>query len=143
MNVEALGSAIAAFNATLNLTSAILLIIGFRLIRRGRIEQHRRCMIGAVSASGLFLVLYVVRFSLTGTHAFAGPDGVRRVYLAILFSHMILAVVIVPLVVRLLFLAGQRRFEAHRRLARWTFPAWLYTSVTGLLVYLALYHLYG
>ena len=140
MNLEAVGSTIAAFNACLNLTSAVLLVAGYRFIRRRRIDLHQRCMVGAVSASGLFLVLYVVRFSLTGTHAFAGPEALRPVYLTILFSHMFLAVVILPLVIRLLLLARRERFAAHRRLARWTFPMWLYVSVTGLTVYVMLYH---
>ena len=100
-------------------------------------------MTAAVVASGLFLALYVVRFSLTGTHSFQGPDAVRPLYLTILFSHMTLAIVIVPLVLRLLFLARRERFEAHRRLARWTFPIWLYVSATGLVVYLMLYRLYA
>ncbi len=100
-------------------------------------------MLGAVSASGLFLVLYVIRFSLTGTHRFAGEGLAKTFYLGILFSHMILAVVVLPMVLRLLFLAGRERFDEHRRLARWTFPIWLYVSVTGLLVYALLYHVYG
>ncbi|MDE2783802.1 MAG: DUF420 domain-containing protein [Gemmatimonadota bacterium] len=140
MSVEAFGAGLAAFNACLNLTSAVLLVTGFRFIRRGRIRRHRRCMIGAVTASGLFLVLYVVRFSLTGTHSFNGPEAMRPVYLTILFSHMILAIVVLPLVIRLLVLARREDFGAHRRLARWTFPVWLYVSVTGLAVYLMLYH---
>lgn len=140
MSVEAVGAGLAAFNACLNLTSAILLVTGFRFIRRARIRQHRRCMIGAVTASGLFLLLYVVRFSLTGTHTFAGPDSMRPIYLSILFSHMILAIVVLPLVIRLLVLARREDFGAHRALARWTFPVWLYVSVTGLAVYLMLYH---
>lgn len=143
MSAESFGDTLAAVNACLNLTCAALLIAGFRFIRRGRIRDHRRCMLGAVATSGLFLVLYVTRFSITGTHMFTGPDTVRPVYLTILFSHMVLAVVVVPLVIRLLVLAGRERFEEHRRLARWTFPIWLYTSVTGLVVYLMLYQLYG
>ena len=100
-------------------------------------------MIGAVTASALFLVLYLVRFSLTGTHTFEGPETVRRVYLTVLFSHMVLAAAVVPLVLRLLHLLRRRRFKAHRRLARWTLPIWLYVSVTGLFVYYMLYHAYG
>ncbi len=141
MSVEVVGDGLAAFNACLNLTSAVLLVTGFRFIRQRRIRRHRRCMIGAVTASGLFLVLYVVRFSLTGTHSFNGPEAMRPVYLSILFSHMILAIVVLPLVIRLLVLARREDFGAHRRLARWTFPMWLYVSVTGLAVYLTLYHL--
>jgi putative membrane protein len=96
-----------------------------------------------VASSGLFLVFYLLRFSLTGTHRFAGAGLARGIYLGILFSHMILAVVVVPLVVRLLYLVWKGRFHAHARLARWTFPIWLYVSLTGLVVYLLLYHVYG
>lgn len=143
MTAEAAGEALAAINAGLNLTSAALLLAGVRHIRRREVRRHRRCMVGAVTASALFLVFYVVRFSLTGSHSFEGPETVRRVYLAVLFSHMILATAVVPLVLRLLHLLRRRRFKAHRRLARWTFPVWLYVSVTGLFVYFMLYHAYG
>lgn len=142
MTAETAGAVLAAVNAGLNLSSALLLVTGLRFILRGDIRRHRRCMLGAVAAGALFLVLYVIRFSLTGTHAFPGPDAVRPWYLAILFSHMILAVVVLPMVLRLLQLAGRERFDAHRALARWTFPVWLYVSVTGLAVYLMLYHLW-
>ena len=143
MTAEAAGEALAAVNAGLNLTSAVLLLAGVRHIRRREVRRHGRCMIGAVTASALFLVFYVVRFSLTGSHTFEGPETVRRVYLAVLFSHMILATAVVPLVLRLVLLLRRRRFKAHRRLARWTFPVWLYVSVTGLFVYFMLYHAYG
>ena len=115
MTLEAWGTALAGLNAGLNLTSAILLILGYRFIRAGDRERHRRCMIGAVSASALFLVFYVTRFSLTGTHTFAGEGTVRTVYLTLLFSHMVLAIVVLPMVLRLLFLAGRERFAEHRR----------------------------
>ena len=85
----------------------------------------------------------MIRFSLTGTHRFAGEGLARTVYLVVLFSHMILAVVVVPLVLRLLYLAFKDRFDEHRRLARWTFPVWMYVSVTGIVVYLMLYQVYG
>ena len=143
MSAESVADTLAAVNAGLNFASAALLVAGFRFIRRGSTREHRRCMLGAVAAGATFLVLYVTRFSLTGTHTFAGPEAVRPVYLAILFSHMVLAIVVVPLVIRLLLLARRERFEEHRRLARWTFPIWLYTSVTGLVVYLMLYQMYG
>ncbi len=143
MTAATVGDALATINAGLNLTSTVLLLAGFGYIRRREIRKHRRCMIGAVTASALFLVLYLLRFSLTGTHTFEGPEMVRRIYLVVLFSHMVLAAAVVPLVLRLLHLLRHRRFKAHRRLARWTFPIWLYVSVTGLFVYLMLYHLYG
>ena len=142
MTAEAFARALATVNAGLNLTSAVLLLAGLRFILRRDIARHRLCMLGAVTSGALFLVFYVTRFSLTGSHPFPGPDPVRPWYLAILFSHMVLAIVVVPLVLRLLFLASRQRFGAHRRLARWTFPIWLYVSLTGLVVYLMLYHLW-
>ena len=143
MTAEDLGGLIAPLNAALNLSSALFLIAGLVFIKRGEIRRHRRCMLGAVTASGLFLVFYVARFALTGTHEFAGTGFSRTLYLAILFSHMVLAVVVVPLVLRLLHLVRKRRFHAHARLARWTYPIWAYVSVTGLVVYLMLYHIHG
>ena len=100
-------------------------------------------MITAVSASALFLVFYLTRVAITGTHRFAGVGASRVVYFSILFSHMTLAVIVVPLVLRLLWLVNRRRFRDHARLARWTFPVWAYVSVTGLVVYLLLYQVYG
>ncbi len=100
-------------------------------------------MITAVAASGLFLVFYLTRVALTGTHEFAGEGAAKSVYLAILVTHIILAVTLVPLVLRLIFLTRARRFRAHARLARWTFPIWAYVSLTGLTVYLLLYQIYG
>ncbi|RMH18661.1 MAG: DUF420 domain-containing protein [Gemmatimonadetes bacterium] len=143
MEAERLGDLLAVVNAGLNATSATLLLAGFAFIRAGRIERHRACMLGALAASGLFLVFYLVRYSLTGTHEFAGEGPARTVYLGVLFSHMFLAVLIVPLVGRLVFLALKERFDEHRRLARWTYPMWLYVSLTGLTVYVLLYHVYG
>jgi uncharacterized membrane protein YozB (DUF420 family) len=143
MNAETLGNLLAPLNAALNLTSTLFLVAGYLFIRKRDIARHRRFMLGAVAASGLFLVFYLLRFSLTGTHVFAGEGMARVAYLSILFSHMVLAVVIVPLVLRLLFLAWKARFQSHARLARWTYPVWLYVSVTGLVVYVLLYHVYG
>ena len=143
MDPVALGNALAPVNAALNFTSACFLVAGFIYIKRRRLREHRACMLGAVTASALFLVFYLTRSALTGTHEFAGTGMARTVYLTVLFSHMILAVVVVPLVLRLLFLASRERFDEHRKLARWTFPVWLYVSLTGLLVYALLYHVYG
>jgi putative membrane protein len=100
-------------------------------------------MLTAVAASALFLVSYLTRVALTGTHRFAGQGAAKVVYLSILFSHMTLAALVVPLVLRLLYLVMKRRFRDHARLARWTFPVWAYVSVTGLVVYLLLYQVYG
>lgn len=143
MTAGALGALLAPVNAGLNLTSTILLLAGFWFIKHGEVGRHRMAMLGAVASSTLFLVFYLLRFSLTGTHRFAGEGFAKVAYLGILFSHMILAVVVVPLVLRLLHLAWKERFRSHARLARWTFPIWLYVSVTGLVVYILLYHVYG
>lgn len=137
------GDLLALVNATLNATSALALLTGWILIRRKKLRLHRNAMVTAVGASALFLVFYLTRVAFTGTHEFAGEGTAKVVYLAILFSHMVLAVVVVPLVLRLLWLIRKRRFHDHARLARWTFPVWAYVSVTGLLVYVLLYQVYG
>lgn len=143
MTLAELGDALAAVNASLNATSAIALLVGYVMIRRRRLHAHRAAMVTALSASALFLVFYVTRVALTGTHEFAGQGGARTLYLTILFSHMVLAVLVFPLVLRLVYLVRHRRFHEHARLARRVFPVWAYVSVTGLLVYLLLYHVYG
>ena len=128
-------------NAVLNATSTVALCAGFVAIRRKRIALHRACMVTAVVASAVFLAGYLTRFALTGTHRFPDVGVVKIVYLAILFSHMLLAVAVVPIVFRLLFLARHARFAEHKKLARYGFPVWLYVSVTGVVVYAMLYHL--
>jgi uncharacterized membrane protein YozB (DUF420 family) len=143
MGAEGLGDLLALINAGLNFTSFLCLLAGFYFIRRKDVHRHRAAMVAALSASVLFLVFYVTRFSLTGTHRFAGEGLARTAYLTILFTHMVLAVVIVPLVLRLLYLVRKRRYRAHAALARWTYPVWLYVSVTGIVVYAMLYHVYG
>jgi len=143
MSPEAIGGLLAPVNAGLNFTSLCFLIAGLIFIKRRDAHRHRIAMMGAVTASGLFLVFYLTRASLTGTHRFAGEGLAKVVYLSVLFSHMILAVVIVPLILRLLYLIWKRRFHSHARLARWAYPIWLYVSATGLIVYAMLYHLYG
>jgi len=129
-----------AINAMLNGSSAVFLIAGFAAIHRRRIAFHRSCMLAAVTVSAIFLASYVARFASTGTHRYAGHGWDRSVYLFILFSHMVLAVVAVPLVVRALMLARRKRFAAHRGVARWLWPIWIYVSLTGVVVYLMLYH---
>lgn len=143
MNTTEVGDLLALVNASLNATSAVALLTGFYFIRRKVVDRHRRAMLTAVGASALFLVFYVARVILTGTHEFAGEGLARTVYLAILVSHMILAVLVLPLVLRLLWLVRKERFDEHKRLARFVFPVWAYVSVTGLLVYVLLYQIYG
>jgi len=143
VDAEAVGNFLAPVNATLNFLSGCFLIAGFVFIKQGQIARHRASMLAALTSSSLFLVFYVTRFSLTGTHRFAGTGLARTVYLARLFSHIVLAVLLAPMVVRLVYLALKERFPQHRRLARWTWPIWMYVSVTGLVVYVLLYHVYG
>ncbi len=131
--------ALAPLNALLNATAGTLLFLGWRAIKRGDRERHRRLMIGAVSVSALFLVSYLTRVALTGTHRFPGEGPLRWLYLAILVSHTILAVAAAPMALRSLALGLHGRIEAHRKLARVTFPIWLYVSVSGVVVYLMLY----
>ena len=143
MDKAQVGDLLALVNASLNATSAAALLTGWIFIRRSELRLHRAAMLTALGASVLFLVFYVTRVTLTGTHQFAGQGTARTVYLSILFSHMTLAALLVPLVVRLIYLVRRRRFGAHARLARVVFPVWAYVSVTGLIVYLMLYRIYG
>ncbi len=136
-----LAGALPTINASLNALSAILLLAGWRAIRARRRERHRALMLSALASSTLFLVGYLSRLALTGTHRFPGAGAARVAYLAVLGSHTLLAAAALPLVLGTLHLALRGRFQAHRRLAGWTFPVWLYVSATGVVVYLMLYHL--
>jgi putative membrane protein len=136
-----IADALPSINATLNATSAVLLFVGYQAIRTKRIPLHRFAMQGAFVTSAVFLVCYLTRFYLTGTHRFPGGGWLKAVYLTILFTHMVLAVVTVPLVLRTLYLARASRFAEHRKIAKYTFPVWMYVSVTGVIVYVMLYHL--
>lgn len=141
MTSEQIGNALAPVNALLNTSSTVLLLVGFVAIRRKKIPVHRASMVGAFVASCVFLVGYLTRFALTGSHRFPDLGWIRALYLAILLSHMVLAIVTVPLVLRTLFLAHKKRFDEHRKIAKITYPIWLYVSFTGVIVYLMLYHL--
>jgi uncharacterized membrane protein YozB (DUF420 family) len=129
-------------NAALNGASFLLLLAGFYQIRRGRVGAHRALMVSALAVSGLFLVSYVVYHSQYGSVRFTGQGIIRPVYFVILITHVILAAGIVPLVLITVRRALRGDFARHRRIARWTYPLWLYVSVTGVVVYLMLYHLY-
>jgi uncharacterized membrane protein YozB (DUF420 family) len=134
-------SDLPALNAVLNSTSAILICIGWFLIKRGRWKQHRAVMIAAFCTSVLFLVSYLTYHAQVGSVRFTGQGPVRALYFSILLTHTILAVVIVPMVVMTLSRGLRGRFDRHRAIARWTLPLWLYVSVTGVIVYLMLYRL--
>jgi uncharacterized membrane protein YozB (DUF420 family) len=129
-----------ALNASLNATSALLMTAGFAFIKTKRIAAHRACMLGAVIVSAVFLVCYVTYHVKKGEPTrFGGTGAIRSVYFTMLISHILLAMAIVPLVLRTLTLALKGRIEQHRAWARWTFPLWYYVSVTGVLVYFFLY----
>ena len=128
-----------AINAMLNGASSVFLIAGYVAIKRRNTAFHKRCMIAAFVASTVFLLSYLTRFYLSGTHRYPG-DGIDKIaYLAVLFSHMVLAAALVPLALRALYLAWRERFADHRKIARITWPVWIYVSVTGVVVYLMLY----
>lgn len=126
-------------NATLNGTTALFLTSGYFFIRKGKVEIHTLCMGLAFLVSILFLASYLLYHALAGSTRFPGTGWVRPVYFTILISHTLLAIGIVPLAIRTLYLAVRNRLEEHRRIARWTLPLWLYVSVTGVVVYGMLY----
>jgi putative membrane protein len=136
-----LAEILPSVNAVLNATSGGLALAGFVAIRRRARDVHRNLMLGACSSSALFLAGYLTRIALTGVHRFPGGGALKAVYLAVLLSHTVLAAAVAPLVLRTLFLAWRARFADHRRIARVTLPVWMYVSVTGVAVYVMLYHL--
>jgi uncharacterized membrane protein YozB (DUF420 family) len=128
-----------AVNATLNAISGALLLAGYVLIRARRIELHRRCMLAAFGASALFLVCYLVYHAQVGSVGFTRQGVVRPLYFTILITHVVLAAVVLPMALVTLSRGLKGRFGPHRAIARWTFPIWLYVSVTGVLIYVLLY----
>lgn len=135
-------SDLPALNASLNATSAALLVTGYLLIRRRRIALHRACMLAALLSSTLFLVSYVIYHANVGSRPFAGTGPIRLVYFTILITHVVLAVAILPLSLVTVSRALGGRFDRHVRIARWTLPLWLYVSVTGVVIYVMLYQMY-
>jgi len=134
-------SDLPALNATLNGIAATLILAGYVLIKRGDQRKHQWCMLGALATSGLFLVSYVTYHLNAGSKPFPGQGPIRLVYFAILITHVILAAVIVPLALVTATRGLRSQFDRHVRIARWTFPIWLYVSVTGVVIYLMLYEL--
>jgi putative membrane protein len=130
-------------DAALNALSASLLVLGYVFIRRKNILAHKVCMISAFVSSTVFLICYLWYHAHHGVTHFTGQGVIRGVYFALLGSHTVLAAVIVPLVLMTLYRALREKFDLHKRLARWTLPLWIYVSVTGVLVYWLLYHLYA
>ena len=134
-------SGLPTLNAILNFTAAVLLASGYYFIKKRRIEAHKRCMIAALFVSFAFLTSYLIYHYHVGSVPFGGQGWIRPVYFFILITHIILAVVILPMVLRTAWLGLSARFDKHVPIARWTFPLWMYVSVTGVIVYLMLYHL--
>ncbi|MGB2642867.1 MAG: DUF420 domain-containing protein [Candidatus Acidiferrum sp.] len=133
----------AALNASLNGTSAVLLTCGYVAIRNGKKNVHRAFMLSAFTVSVAFLISYVIYHIRVGHVLFQGQGWIRPVYFALLLSHTVLAVVIVPLILITLRRAWLERFDRHRVIARWTLPLWLYVSVTGVIIYILLYQIYA
>ncbi|MBI4659637.1 MAG: DUF420 domain-containing protein [Verrucomicrobia bacterium] len=131
-----------AVNACLNSLSAIFLTAGYYFIRTKNQTAHRNCMVSAVVTSALFLICYLIYHFNAGRTVFREPAWFRPIYLTLLATHTLLAAAIVPLVLVTLYLAIRRRFETHKKIARWTWPIWMYVSVTGVVIYLLLYQIY-
>jgi uncharacterized membrane protein YozB (DUF420 family) len=128
-------------NATLNAISGVFLLVGYVLIRRRQINAHRNAMLGAFTSSTLFLISYLVYHAQAGSRPFTGHGPIRYVYFAILISHVILAAAILPMAISTLSRGLRGRYVEHKRIAKWTFPTWMYVSVTGVIVYLMLYQM--
>jgi putative membrane protein len=133
----------AALNASLNGISGVLLACGYTAIRRGKVAVHKAFMIAAFAVSSVFLVSYLVYHFRVGHVVFQGQGWIRPVYFVLLGSHTLLAIVIVPLILITLRRAWLERFDKHRAIARWTLPLWFYVCVTGVIVYLMVYVIYG
>ena len=131
-----------ALNATLNALSAVCLVVGYVLIRRGRQDLHKRWMLAALGASALFLTSYVIYHWQVGSRPFPGRGVARVIYFTILIPHVILAAVILPLALTTAARGLTAQYVRHVRIARWTLPLWLFVSVTGVVIYLMLYQLY-
>jgi putative membrane protein len=131
-----------ALNAILNSTATVLLLAGYVFIRRHRLAPHRACMLAAIAVSAAFLVSYLTYHAQVGDVLFPGRGAIRVLYFVILIPHVILAMFVLPLALVTATLGLRARYARHRRIARWTFPIWLYVSVTGVIIYLMLYRLY-
>ena len=131
-----------ALNATLNGLSAVFITTGYVLIKRGERELHKRCMLAALVTSSAFLVSYVIYHANTGSRPFPGTGILRAVYFVILITHVVLAATILPLALTTTARGLRAQYTRHVAIARWTFPLWLYVSVTGVVIYLMLYQMY-
>jgi uncharacterized membrane protein YozB (DUF420 family) len=139
MEIESLPT----LNALLNGTSATLLMAGWILIKKRRINGHIACMVSALCTSALFLGCYLFYHYHHGSTKFTGEGWSRPLYFSILFSHVVLAVTMVPMIAVTVFHAVRKQYERHLRIARWTLPIWLYVSITGVVIYVMLYHIFA
>lgn len=130
------------FQASCNAITTVLLLAGFYFIKQGNKDVHKACMLSGLLVSALFLASYLTYHYLVGTFKFAGQGPVRALYFFILTTHTVLAIAALPMIIMTLFRAFKGNFEAHKKIARWTLPVWLYVSVTGVIVYWMLYHIY-
>ena len=137
---ESLGATLAMCNAIMNGTSALLLGAGWVAIKRRRPDVHWKLMVGAFTVSCLFLISYIARIFISGTHYYPGHGMWKVIYILVLSSHMLLATATPPLAIGALWLASKKRFGAHRKVVRYAWPIWMYVSVTGVIVYVLLYH---
>jgi putative membrane protein len=135
-----LGAKLALLNACLNGTSALLLFAGWRAMKANNRWLHARLMISAFVVSSLFLISYLARVLISGTHRYPGSGMWKAIYLGVLSSHMLLAIATPPLAIFALWLAAKQRFATHRKITKYAFPIWMYVSVTGVMVYVLLYH---
>jgi putative membrane protein len=131
-----------ALNACLNSASTVFLTVGYIYIRRKNQNAHRNCMVAALITSTIFLACYLYYHAHAGRTVFAEPAWFKPIYLVLLLTHTILAVAIVPLIIVTLVRALRERFDRHRKIARWTWPLWMYVSVTGVIIYLLLYQIF-
>lgn len=137
-----------AVNASLNTIATILLATGYVFIKRGRRDAHRNCMVGALICSTVFLGCYVYyHYSMKKLHGeahtrFLNPEWFRPIYLTILFTHLVCAIAIVPMIIVTVVRAAKGQFERHKKIARWTWPVWMYVSITGVLIYFLLYQIF-
>lgn len=131
-----------AVNASLNFLSTVFLTLGFVMIKQGKKEAHRNCMVSAFVTSAVFLVCYLIYHYSAGHTKFTDPSWFRPWYLLLLFTHVVLAVAIVPLILVTFFHAIKGNFEKHKKVAKWTWPLWMYVSVTGVVIYFLLYHIF-
>jgi putative membrane protein len=137
-----LSESLPHLNAILNAIAACCLTAGYYFVRRRELDRHRACMISAAIVSGLFLISYIAHRFNAPIFEFRGQGWIRPVYYTLLISHVTLSIAIVPLVALTLWRAIKGRFEMHRKVARWAWPAWMYVSITGIIVYLMLYQVY-